>query len=104
MTDLIRARHTVSGVIAEVPANIFNHFVLGKYLEEVGPDAKPYLPEMHRVTLPANPTEDEIAVALQAGVIDEDEAAALRKQVAEDSRNLEAERVALEEAHSKDKK
>lgn len=110
MTDLIRARHTISGVIAEVPANIFDHFELGKYLEEVGPDAKPYLPEMHRVSLPANPTEDEIAVALSVGYITEDEAADLRKAASErakadeEARNLEAERVALEEANTKDEK
>lgn len=111
MTDLIRARHTISGVIAEVPANIFNHFVLGKYLEEVGPDAKPYLPEMHRVSLPANPTEDEIAVALAGGFIDEDEAKNLRKAAAEqetapaeDTATLESDRVALEASKTKDKK
>jgi hypothetical protein len=80
MTDLIRARHTVSGKIAEVPRNIFEHDVLGAYLEEVGPDAKPYLPEMHRVSLPANPTEDQILVAQSVGVIDEVEAKLLRKQ------------------------
>lgn len=79
MTDLIRARHTVSGKIAEVPRDIFEHSVLGAYLEEVGPDAKPYLPEMHRVSLPQNPTDDQIAVALSVGVIDEDEAKRLRK-------------------------
>lgn len=116
MTDLIRVRHTISGQIAEVPANIVNHFELGKYLEEVGPDAKPYLPEMHRVSLPADPTEDQIAVALVAGAIDEDEANELRKGLtateveadknAAESRStdLVAERVALEEAHTKDKK
>lgn len=79
MTDLIRVRHTISGQIAEVPANIVDHFVLGQYLEKVGPDAKPYLPEMHRVSLPAEPTEDEIAVALSVGNITEDEAKELRK-------------------------
>lgn len=77
MTDLIRARHTVSGVIAEVPESIFNHDVLGAYLEEVGPDAKPYLPEMHRVSLPNDPTDDEIAVAVAAGVLTDDEAGAI---------------------------
>lgn len=44
----IRARHTVSGQIAEVHEDIFNHDVLGKYLERVDEDAKPYLPEMHK--------------------------------------------------------
>lgn len=109
MTDLIRVRHTISGVIAEVPANIVDHFVFGQYLEKVGPDAKPYLPEMHRVSLPADPTDDQISVALASGVIDEDEAKELHKAakavvVEEPTTDLEAERVALEEAHSKDKK
>lgn len=43
----IRARHTVSGVIAEVPEHIFKHEDLGRFLEAVPEDAKPYLPEMH---------------------------------------------------------
>lgn len=46
----IRARHTVSGQIAEVHEDIFNHDILGKYLERVDEDAKPYLPEMHKPT------------------------------------------------------
>lgn len=108
MTDLIRVRHKISGAIAEVPANIVNHFVFGQYLEEVGPDAKPYLPEMHRVNLPESPTEDEIAIALSVGNITEDEAKSLRKSLNEepaaDTSSLEAERVALEEANTKDKK
>lgn len=44
----IRARHTVSGVIAEVPEDIFNHDDLGKYLERVDEDAKPLVPELHK--------------------------------------------------------
>ncbi len=44
----IRARHTVSGQIAEVHEDVFNHEVLGKYLERVDEDAKPLLPEMHK--------------------------------------------------------
>ena len=67
MSDLpatLRTRHAVSGAIDEAtPRNIFEHEVLGKYLEEVGPDAKPYLPEMHRVTLPEDATKDEKAAA-----------------------------------------
>lgn len=47
----IRARHTVSGQIAEVHEDIFNHDVLGKYLERVDEDAKPRLPEMHKPTV-----------------------------------------------------
>lgn len=47
MENYVRARHTVSGKIAEVPLSIFNHDILGKYLEEVGEDDKPYVPELH---------------------------------------------------------
>ena len=79
MTDLIRVRHTISGVIAEVPQNIAEHEVLGAYLEKVGPEAKPYLPEMHRASLPANPTDEQIAIAQAAGFVSEDEAKELRK-------------------------
>ena len=108
MSDLIRVRHKISGRITEEPENIVNHFWFGQFLEEVGPDAKPYLPEMHRVNLPENPTEDQIKVALVAGAIDETEAAKLRKAATPtaptDTAELEANRVALEEAHTKDKK
>ena len=114
MTDLIRVRHTVSGVIAEVPKNIFEHEILGAYLEEVGPEAKPYLPEMHRTSLPKNPTEDQIAVALSAGFIDEAEAKDLRSsvkseaaktrqaKVQDEKEALYERRVALDEAHNKE--
>lgn len=44
---MIRVRHTVSGQIAEVPEHIFNHDILGRYLEEVDESAKPYVPELH---------------------------------------------------------
>lgn len=74
MTDLVRARHKVSGQIAEVPESFLRHDTLGQYLEEVGPEAKPYLPEMHRVSLPAKPTEEQVEIALAAGVIEADEA------------------------------
>lgn len=116
MTDPIRVRHRVSGKIAEVPEHIANHFVLGKYLEKVGPDAKPFLPEMHRTSLPAEPTEDQIAVAVAAGTVTEDEAKELRKgltaseieadkNAAEARKELETKRVALQaEADAKDKK
>jgi hypothetical protein len=72
MTQTYRTRHKISGVIDEnTPANIVEHDVFGKYLEVVGPDAKPYLPEMHRVTLPENPTPDQVKVAEAAGLIPE---------------------------------
>lgn len=50
----IRARHKISGQIAEVHEDIFNHDVLGKHLERVDEDAKPYLPEMHKPPVPAD--------------------------------------------------
>jgi hypothetical protein len=68
MAETYRTRHKVSGVIDEnTPAHIVEHVELGKYFEIVGPDAKPYLPEMHRTSLPADPTEDELEVARVAG-------------------------------------
>lgn len=76
LNDFVRTRHVVSGAIDEnTPRNILEHEILGKYLEEVGPDAKPYLPEMHRVTLPADANKDEIAAAkaaIDAGIVDAD--------------------------------
>lgn len=44
----IRALHTISGKISEVDESIFNHDVLGRYLERVDEDAKPLVPEMHK--------------------------------------------------------
>ena len=44
----IRTRHTVSGQIADTPEEIANHVVLGRYLEPVEADDKPYLPIMHK--------------------------------------------------------
>lgn len=35
MSDLITARHTVTGIIDDYPANIISHPVLGHYLEPV---------------------------------------------------------------------
>lgn len=97
MTDLIHARHTVSGQIVDVPENIFNHEVLGAFYEEVGQDAKPFLPEMHRASLPKNPTAEQIAVAEKAGFVSEDEAKALYKAADEAAK-------AAQTADSKDEK
>lgn len=69
---MARTRHRISGAIDEnTPEHILGHPVLGKHLEEVGPNAKPYLPEMHRVSLPEDPTPDQIAVAKSVGIVDE---------------------------------
>lgn len=72
MTDLseqfVRTRHRVSGQIDEAtPRHLTEHEVLGKQYEVVGPDAKPFLPEMHRASLPADATKDQIAAAEAAG-------------------------------------
>lgn len=68
LTDFVRTRHRVSGAIDEAtPRHIAEHEILGKNLEIVGPDAKPYLPEMHRVSLPADATPDQKAAAEAAG-------------------------------------
>ena len=68
LSEFVRTRHRVSGAIDEAtPRHIAEHEVLGEHLEIVGPDAKPYLPEMHRVTLPADATKDQIAAAEAAG-------------------------------------
>ena len=46
-----RTRHTVSGVVDEnTPEHIVQHPVLGKYLEVVDENAKPFLPIMHKPT------------------------------------------------------
>lgn len=88
MADTVRTRHKVSGVIDEnTPRHIAEHPVLGEHLEIVGPNAKPYLPEMHRVNLPENPTAEQIAVAESVGVVEPGEvmpapAAELRQTIA----------------------
>lgn len=45
--NLVHVRHTVSGQIADVPQHIYDHDVLGAYLEIVDEDAKPFVPELH---------------------------------------------------------
>ena len=68
LTEFVRTRHRVSGAIDEAtPIHIAEHEILGADLEIVGPNAKPYLPEMHRVTLPEDATADQIAAAEAAG-------------------------------------
>lgn len=49
MAETVRTRHKISGAIDEnTPRHIAEHSILGRHLEIVGPDAKPYLPEMHK--------------------------------------------------------
>lgn len=57
-----RTRHTISGVIDEnTPEHIVTHPVLGKYLEVVDEDAKPFLPAMHKPTVAKPKDADEAA-------------------------------------------
>lgn len=68
MAETYRTRHKISGVIDEnTPEHLVNHVELGKYFEIVGPDAKPFLPEMHRTSLPLDATKDDLEVARVAG-------------------------------------
>lgn len=39
MSDLIPARHTITGIVADYPQNIIDHEVLGQYLEVVSLDS-----------------------------------------------------------------
>lgn len=72
LTEYVRTRHAISGAIDEnTPRHVAEHEVLGKHLEIVGPNAKPYLPEMHRVSLPDDATPEQIAVAEAAGLAEE---------------------------------
>lgn len=49
MAETVRTRHKITGKIEEnTPRHLAEHAVLGKHLEIVGPDAKPFLPEMHK--------------------------------------------------------
>lgn len=102
LSDIVRTRHKVSGVIDEnTPLNIVEHPILGKHLEIVGPDAKPYLPEMHRVSLPADATDEQKAVAdaaIAAGLVDED--VVVKDPVAE----LAASREAAKDSKTADNK
>lgn len=59
MADFVRTRHLISGQIAEVPVEIFNHAVLGEFLEEVSEDAKPYFDGMYA---PREQGDKEVAV------------------------------------------
>lgn len=91
-TDFVRTRHKVSGAIDEAtPRHIAEHEVLGKDLEIVGPNVKPYLPEMHRVSLPADATEDEKAAAVAAGF--DLEEVLLPAEVVERNATVKAERA-----------
>ena len=67
MTDTYRTRHRVSGVIAEnTPQHILDAYA--DVLEVVGPEAKPFLPEMHRVSLPIDADLEALEVARVAGL------------------------------------
>ena len=57
--ETVHTRHTISGVIKDVPVSIYEHEILGKYLEIVPEDAKPFLPEMHRVPTEKDEAEEQ---------------------------------------------
>lgn len=57
MADTVRTRHLISGQIAEVPVEIFEHADLGPWLEEVADDAKPYVPGFYA---PREPGTEEV--------------------------------------------
>lgn len=63
----IRARHTVSGKIAEVPEHIFFHAELGRFLEAVDEDTKPYLSEMH---IPREAEREELDFEEEQGEVE----------------------------------
>lgn len=49
MADTVRTRHRISGQIDEnTPRHVAEHAVLGKNLEIVSDDAKPYVPELYK--------------------------------------------------------
>lgn len=97
LSDFVRTRHKVSGAIDEAtPRHIAEHEVLGKDLEIVGPNVKPYLPEMHRTTLPADATPDQKAAVVAAG-FDLDEVL-LPAPAAETKAIVDAERAKSEDA------
>lgn len=52
MAETVRTRHRLTGQIDEnTPRHLAEHEVLGKHLEIVDENAKPYLPEMHKPKL-----------------------------------------------------
>lgn len=52
MAETVRTRHTISGVINEnTPIHDLENPAFGKYLEVVGPDAKPFVPALHKPRL-----------------------------------------------------
>ena len=49
LKDIVRTRHRVSGAIDEnTPRHIAEHPILGAHLDIVDPDAKPFVPELHK--------------------------------------------------------
>lgn len=49
MADTVRTRHRISGQIDEnTPRHVAEHKVLGKHLDIVSDEAKPYVPELYK--------------------------------------------------------
>lgn len=69
MADTVRTRHEISGQIDEnTPRHILEHPVLGRHLQVVGPDVKPYLPEMHKTPKNAEEADSRTDSAPSADV------------------------------------
>jgi hypothetical protein len=45
---MVLARNTVSGQIADIPAKMLEHPAFRDVLEEVSPEAKPYVPALYK--------------------------------------------------------
>jgi hypothetical protein len=103
LSDFVRTRHKISGAIDEAtPRHIAEHEVLGKDLEIVGPNVKPYLPEMHRTTLPADATPEQKAAAEAAGFdLEEITVEVVPAKAAETKAIVEAERVKADASETK---
>lgn len=99
MAETYRTRHRVSGVIDEnTPQHILDSFA--DVLEVVGPDAKPFLPEMHRTSLPADADRDALEVARVAGFTNP---AAFQNAIAEHEAEIKAAEAEAKEAKTQTK-
>jgi hypothetical protein len=107
LSEFVRTRHKISGAINEAEwRHVAEHEVLGADLEIVGPNVKPYLPEMHRTSLPADATPEQKAAAENAGLDLEEITVAetMPAQAAEIKATVAAERAKSESIASDTKK
>jgi len=70
MADTVRTRHLISGQIDEnTPRHVAEHPILGKHLQIVDSDAKPYVPELYKAkTEPAPVVEIPTATETEKSV------------------------------------